>query len=58
MMYFWFIPALILLVVFLWLFYALATKRAPGRTDGRTVVDKPVDDKRKPEAMDNRNAWL
>jgi hypothetical protein len=40
MMYFWFIPLLVLLVVLVWFLYSLATKRAPGRTEGRTLVDK------------------
>ena len=43
MMYFWFIPALLLLVVLLWMFYAGATKRVPHRTEGRTIVDKNSD---------------
>ena len=43
MMYFWFISALILLVVLLWAFYATATKRTPHRTEGRTVLDKPIE---------------
>jgi hypothetical protein len=43
MMYFWFIPALVLLIVLIWFFYATATKKAPGRSEGRTVVDKSSD---------------
>jgi hypothetical protein len=42
MMYFWFIPALVLLLALVWFFYAAATKRAPGRTEGKTLVDKPT----------------
>lgn len=48
MMYFWFIPALVLLLVLVWLLYSAATKRVPGRTEGRTVVDKTGD--RDPDA--------
>lgn len=43
MMYFWLIPAVVLLVVVLWVLYAAATKRAPQRTEGKTVVDKAPD---------------
>jgi hypothetical protein len=41
MMYFWFIPALLLLALLFWMLYGAATKRASGRTSGRTVTDKP-----------------
>jgi hypothetical protein len=43
MMYFWFIPAVIVLALLLWALYAGATKRAPHRTEGRTIVDKTRD---------------
>jgi hypothetical protein len=46
MMYFWFIPAFLLLLVVLWFLYSAATKRAPGRSDGRTVLDKTGDENR------------
>lgn len=46
MMYFWFIPVLILLVGLLWGLYASATRRAPHRTDGRTVLDKETPNRR------------
>jgi hypothetical protein len=44
MMYFWLIPAVVLLALVIWLLYSNATKRAPGRSEGRTVVDKGPED--------------
>ena len=40
MMYFWFVPALIILAIVLWALYAAATKKRADRTEGRTVFDK------------------
>jgi len=40
MMYFWLIPALVLFVLLVWWLYYSATRRAPHKTDGRTIVDK------------------
>jgi hypothetical protein len=45
-LHFWVIPLLVLLGLAVWIFY-MAVKRTGGpgiRTDGRTVVDKPVED--------------
>ena len=50
MMYFWLIPAVVLLAALLWGLYEMATKRpgARGRTSGRTLVDKPTPGDRTP----------
>jgi hypothetical protein len=40
MMYFWLIPALLLVAILVWALYAAATKRAIGRTQGKVVTDK------------------
>lgn len=48
MMYFWFVPVLVLLLVLLWMLFAAATKKHPGRTDGRTVLDKESANKNEP----------
>jgi hypothetical protein len=42
MLYFWLIPAAILLVVLIWVLYGLATKRkgAGVRLSGETLLDK------------------
>ena len=45
MMYFWFIPVLILLLLALWALYLGTRKRARGRSDGRTILDKGPPDK-------------
>jgi hypothetical protein len=41
MMYFWFIPAVLLLMVCLWIFYTMGTRKNPERVDGKTIVDNP-----------------
>ena len=45
-LHFWLIPLLAILSVSVWIFY-LSVKHTGGpgiRTDGRTVVDKPVEE--------------
>jgi hypothetical protein len=41
MLYFWFIPALVVLLVLLWILYGAISGRASERTEGRTLLDKP-----------------
>jgi len=40
MMYFWLIPAVVIFLLLVWFLYYSATRRAPHRTEGRTIVDK------------------
>ena len=50
MLHVWLVPALVFLAGAVWLFY-LAMKFTGGsgvRTDGRTLVDKPVEDDHPP----------
>ncbi len=44
MVYFWLIPALLLLLALMWGLYGTATKHktARGRSSGRILVDKPT----------------
>jgi hypothetical protein len=48
MMYFWLIPAVILLLVVVWLVYGAATKRknAGVKTEGEVLVHKPPPENR------------
>ena len=41
MIYFWFIPALIIVLVLLWILYGAVAGRPAQRTEGRTILDKP-----------------
>jgi len=47
-LHFWLLPCLAILFIAIWIFYmAMKHTGGPGiRTDGRTVLDKPVDDER------------
>lgn len=50
MLHVWLVPALAILALAVWAFY-LVVKYAGGpgiRTDGRTMVDKPVEDENPP----------
>jgi uncharacterized membrane protein len=45
MLYFWLIPILVLLLLALWALYVGTRRRARGRSDGRTILDKGPPDK-------------